>query len=54
MPEDELKFLCRETSCQHNNRPYCKAVEEGRPIIIAGPHGSCQQYESKKEKESHG
>mgnify|MGYP001569031354 CR=1 FL=1 len=52
MPEDELKFLCRDTTCLNNKRPYCKVAEEGRPVII-GPGGLCEQREEKKEEAKH-
>lgn len=52
MSEDELKFLCRDTTCLSNNRPYCKITGEGRPIII-GPGGKCEQREEKKEEAKH-
>lgn len=48
MAEDELRFLCRESGCQFNNKPYCN-IPDGRPVIIGPPHGTCQQYEEKKE-----
>lgn len=49
MPEDELRFMCRETNCRYNNRPYCN-IPDGRPIVIGAPNGTCQQFEEKKEE----